>query len=661
MTLIEDLLDLQIPDAIKVSPNAQQVLYTTTLPLGHKKGDHEVSTLWLAETGKSKSSRQLTSGLYNDQAPKWCPDGNSVSFISDRAKQGEGKAIYLLPLKVGGEAYPLTPADNKREIDRTEWSPDGNFIAYVSVDEKTPEKKAKEQEKDDANVWGDDWELNRLRVLHVATQKVGTLVSRSTHIVDFVWNDEGTKIAFTDTPTPDIESPLTHGTHIWTVDVSSKEVNKVCHFPNSVQDLTWAGDVLYFIGPVTPSSSVSADTVYTVEPTADKPSYERHAHGDEDCAWELRKVGRDVSVMVQSSVESHIRMLKGRTLFHKQRDIEAWDAAFTTDSDEMILALALGDTNSPPEVFTTTASGGALVQLSNHGEALVEHNFGVANFLSCPSTSVDGEQSIRLDGVFVTPQALATADGRPNKPCPTVVMLHGGPYARNTDQFNPAYHMWTPILLSAGYAILLVNYRGSSGRGEKFAAYARGACGTYDYEDVITLIQHAIEQGSADKEKLIVAGWSQGGFLSFLCSVRNGQHEHGWKFKAVIPGAGVSDGDTLAFTSDIGSTQNDLTNKSPWKSKKSDTSNRIGSAIWEFAAAVKKGDIIPPILMLHGEQDKRVPIEQSIGFRRALEDAELPFEFVTYPREPHVFTERKHLVDMAARVVRFVDLHIGGK
>ena len=217
------------------------------------------------------------------------------------------------------------------------------------------------------------------------------------------------------------------------------------------------------------------------------------------------------------------------------------------------------------------------------------------------------------------------------------------------------------MLLSAGYGVLCLNYRGSSGRGEAFAASIRGASGTVDYDDIITITQRAIEAGFADKDRLIVSGWSQGGFLSFMAIVRNGLHEHGWKFKAAIPGAGVSDGDTMAFTSDLGAFQDDLAGQSPWLCEKGDVSGRTGSAIWEFAAAVEKGDVIPPMLILHGEKDERVPLEQSVGFRRAMESAGLPFEMVVYPREPHLLKEWRHIIDMAERVVRFVDLRIGGE
>lgn len=660
MTLIEELFDLQFPNAINISPNAQQIVYSTTLPAGHKKGDHARSTLWIAETGKPKSSRQLTSGLYNDQAPIWHPDGNSIAFTSDRAKQSESSAIYVLPIQAGGEAYPMSPADNERTIARATWSPRGDFIAYISADEKTSEKKAREKEKDDANVWGEDWEFNRLRLVHVATKKVTTLVNHDGHVADLAWNDDGTMIAFTETRTPHIESQLTHGSRISIIDLSSKAVRELCTFPMIVQDLTWAGDSLYFIGGATPENSVTADVVYNIDLTAHSPAYENYAHGEEDCAWNLQKAGKDVTIMVQHGMESHIRMLKGRTLLNRRQEIDSWDAAFTTDSEEMILAVTLSDSNSPPEVFTTTASGGALVQLSNHGEPIAKRKFGVSSFLSCESHSVKGEESVRLDGIFITPHDRATSKGMPDKPLPTAVLLHGGPYSRNTNNFAANRYMWAPLLLNAGYGILHVNYRGSSGRGEDFAAYCRGGCGVYDYADVIEMTQCAIETGYADKEKLIVGGWSQGGFLSYICSTRNGQHGHGWRFKAAIPGAGVTDADDMTLSSDIGYAEADLAGQAPWKCDKSDTTARTGSAIWEFAAAEKKR-IIPPVLILHGEEDKRVALEQAVGFRRALEAARLPFEYVTYPREPHLFKERKHLVDMAERVMRFVDMHIGGR
>lgn len=659
MTLIKELLDLQFPDSVKLSPNAQQVIYSTTLPEGHKKGQHAVSTFWLAETGKPQSSRQLTSGLYNDRMPRWSPSGKSIAFVSDRFKPGESSAIYLLPVHEGGEAVPLTPAENKRKIERIDWAPDGESIAFLSADEKTKEQIKKEEDKDDANVYGENWEFQRLRLLNVKTKVVTKLVSREAHVIDFAWNDDGTKVAFSETRTPKIDSPYAHGTTISSVDVSTKDIVQLCHFPKAATNITWAGPSLYFIGRGT-ENTFSACRVYTIDvkdPGA--KSYEECAHGDDDGVEGLGKAGRDMVVHIELGLNDEIRMLRGKTLFSRRKKVDAWDTAFTVDSDEMVLAIAQGDTNSPPEVFTTTASGGSMVKLSNHGEKFSGRSFGTPHFLSCPSSSVTGEEPVRLDVIYVTPPSLSlTTEQIPSSPLPTVVLIHGGPYARITDEFNPT-RLWSSVLLAAGYGVCFVNYRGGSGRGDEFAAFARGGCGLYDYADVVTITQHAIEQGFADSNRLIVGGWSQGGYLSYLASVRNGLHEYGWKFKGAIAGAGVSDWDSMILTSDLTPLEAALAGIEPWACDKEDVQNRKGSALFEFKDAVRRVGVIPPVLILHGEKDERVPIEQPVAFRKALESADLPYDCVTYPREGHAFQERKHIVDMVNRIGKFVATHIG--
>lgn len=658
MTLIEDLLGLQVPSSVKISPDSQSIVYATSLNWGSKTGEHDVSTIWLANTGKPKSARQITSGQYNDHAPKWSPSGDSIAFLSDRGKQGESSAIYILPLS-GGEAHPVTPAENERSIDKFEFSPDGKTVAFLSADEKSEEKKAREKAKNDAQVWGEDWAFNRLRVVHIGTKTVTVIVSKDAHIVDFAWNDAGTQLGFTEVRTPNIESPDLYGTTISTVDIESKEVRKVTHFPGTIRNLTRVGAHLYFTGSITEMELNSSQCVYHIDLSNQPAAYAHHAHGTEDCAMGLVKAGGDVTVMVQHGMEDQIRILGGHMLFSKKRKLLAWDAAFTHDSDEIVLAVVQGDTNHPIEVYSTTASGGAMVPLSNHGHLFAEKQFGTCTFVSCPSS--DGK--VQLECPWLTPSTVPTnPDGTPTHPLPTVVLVHGGPYYRHTESFDSLYFLWSPLLLSAGYGVLIADYRGSSGRGEDWAAYARQV-GTSDYEDVIAQTQHIVEKGYADKDRLMVGGWSSGGFLTYLCTVRNGTHGHGWHFKAAIPGAGITDCDTMIFTSDIGSWQASITaGGKPWQAeRKDDTRNRSGSAIWEFGDAMKNKVPIPTMLILHGEKDERVPLEQSVATRRALVDAGLPFEYVVYPREGHIIQEMKHLVDMDERVLRFVDKHIGGK
>ncbi len=402
---------------------------------------------------------------------------------------------------------------------------------------------------------------------------------------------------------------------------------------------------------------ISSNAVFSLDLTDSTAKWQAQAHGQENCASDLGKAGKDITVKVQDRLSDEIKILNGSTLFKRQQSFLAWDARFSTDSDEVILAVALSTVSEPWEVYTTTASGGALVKLSDHGKSRNGKKFGVSEFIHC--TSADGE--VELDAVWNTPINKVTAEETavPMEPLPTVVYVHGGPYHRNTTEFDDGFMWpWVQNLLNSGYAVLQPNYRGSSGRGEAFAAAVRSAVGGKDYEDVISLMNHAIELGYADPKRLIISGYSQGGFMSYLCAVRNGMHGHGWKWAGAIPGAGVSDWEVLSRTSDLPSYQAGLVGANPWASEMDDSWTRRGSAIWEFKKAADAG-VIPPMLLLHGEKDERVPLEQAVGFQRALESRELPFEMVSYPREGHLFKERKHLIDMAERIVKFVEKYIG--
>lgn len=171
--------------------------------------------------------------------------------------------------------------------------------------------------------------------------------------------------------------------------------------------------------------------------------------------------------------------------------------------------------------------------------------------------------------------------------------------------------------------------------------------GTTDYEDVITLVKAGISRGLIDKDRVVIGGWSQGGFLSYLSVTRPD-----FQFKGAICGAGVTDWDLMSMTSDLPSFESQLAGKAPWEDGSRKTQNRQGSAIWHM------DNINTPILILHGEKDVRVPTSQAIAFHRGCLHRKIPCEMVIYPREGHKIRERLHILDMLKRVRRFVDLHL---
>jgi dipeptidyl aminopeptidase/acylaminoacyl peptidase len=183
----------------------------------------------------------------------------------------------------------------------------------------------------------------------------------------------------------------------------------------------------------------------------------------------------------------------------------------------------------------------------------------------------------------------------------------------------------------------MVNPRGGSGHGEKFAATVKGDVGGRDYEDVKAAVDAVIARGFADPDKLAIGGWSQGGFMA-ACAVTKTN-----RFRAAIMGAGISDWETLVATSNVPGFERDLTGRAPWDEVPS--GQKIGYSPIKFARNVRT-----PVLILHGEEDDRIPLGQAVGFYRALKENNVDTEFVIYPRERHAILERAHQLDLLTRV-----------
>ncbi|RMZ10736.1 hypothetical protein D0860_03688 [Hortaea werneckii] len=529
MSFLQDLLSLPVPTYPHISPDGQKIVYSTSLPYGHKTGDHFRSALWLAETGKRESARPLTAGEFNDREPRWCPDGRGIVFLSDRGKVGEGCAVYRLSIE-GGEAWPVTEEGNSRGIDRVEVLPgsgrgdgrEGAKLVYLSADEKSEEVKAREREKDDARVWGEDWAYNRLRMVDLDSRESTTLVRQDVHLIDLACSEDGSKIAVSWVRNPDLEATYLYGTTVAVFELATKALTEICHFATYLTDLTWVGDNLYSIGPADETTAASSQMVFSIDLSTGikRKGYTEQAYGEVNCAMKLKRLGTALAVGIQDGMADEIHMLEGRrresrVLFTQNQTLDAWDAIVRPDSDEVILALSTSSPSHPAEVYTMSVSplspdGGRgagtdpITPLSTHGQNLLttypnKLNRIHSQFLTCPSA--DG--TVQLDATLFLPTRQSTT--RPPHPFPTLVTLHGGPYYRFTSTFAPLipHSIFTTLLLTAGYAILLPNYRGSSGRGRAFAEFGKnGGSGREGYDDVIAMTSHAVREGFVDPARV---------------------------------------------------------------------------------------------------------------------------------------------------------------
>jgi len=151
------------------------------------------------------------------------------------------------------------------------------------------------------------------------------------------------------------------------------------------------------------------------------------------------------------------------------------------------------------------------------------------------------------------------------------------------------------------------------------------------------MVDAAITRGIADPDRLGIGGWSQGGYMAAGAVTRTR------RFKAAIMGAGVSDWGTMAMTSDLPCFESEIAGGAPWDGVERRRPIEL-SPIYAVRGATT------PTLILHGEKDERVPLNQATGLYRALRASDVPVELVVYPREPHGIGERNHQIDIVCRV-----------
>ena len=128
---------------------------------------------------------------------------------------------------------------------------------------------------------------------------------------------------------------------------------------------------------------------------------------------------------------------------------------------------------------------------------------------------------------------------------PLLTDIHGGPMGAYSHMLYAGGHAWGQFLAQRGYAVLLPNPRGSSGRGTAFLSAITDCYGEPDWQDIMAGIDHVIEQGIADPEQLVVGGWSGGGYLT------DSPITHTDRFKAAVSGAGIANWVSFQGTSDI--------------------------------------------------------------------------------------------------------------
>ncbi|MCA9876624.1 MAG: S9 family peptidase, partial [Thermomicrobiales bacterium] len=497
---------------------------------------------------------------------------------------------------------------------------------------------SRQERRDDAQVYGAEWPFQRLRLLDPGSGDITTFPGlEHRHVVEVAAAADGQRLAAIVWPTPELDNATERG-EIVVLDLAGDAAPRtVATLTSGGGDLAWgpADATLLYCAHLLPGMQGGQGIFALDLATGDTRTY---AHELEACPGALvtDRAGTPY-VLLLDHLESWLARLDlaaSKAAKSAAPAMLAELAVFPGEADEVSVSAdgsTLAVVGSTPDALSDlwlARAGEPLRRVTSTNPDLEALPLGAQERLTW--TAPDG---LVIEGLLILPPGATRTDG----PFPLMTLVHGGPYWRYADALQVGPLRWGQWLATAGYAVLLPNPRGGSGRGHDFADRVAGAVGKEDWQDVLAGVEYAVAEGIADPERLGIGGWSQGGFMTAWAV---GQTT---RFKAGIMGAGVSDWGMMTATSDLPHFERMLG----------------GSASWEGPGPHQHAALSPisfahqvttPLLILHGAADERVPVSQGQFMALALRAQGVPYELVVYPREPHSIRERNHQRDLLRRV-----------
>ncbi|HZN66897.1 MAG TPA: S9 family peptidase, partial [Tepidisphaeraceae bacterium] len=235
------------------------------------------------------------------------------------------------------------------------------------------------------------------------------------------------------------------------------------------------------------------------------------------------------------------------------------------------------------------------------------------------------------------------------KPLPMVLLVHGGPWSRDVWGLNSS-HQW---LANRGYAVLSVNYRGSTGFGKKFVNASNREWGGKMHDDLIDAVNWAVKQGYADKDKVAIMGGSYGGYATLVGVTMTPD-----VFACGVNIVGLSN--LLTFLKTIPPYWE--SGRAMWYARMGDETTEEGRKLLEERSPLTHVDKIKkPLLIGHGANDPRVKQSESDQIVKTMQEKGLPVTYVLYPDEGHGFGRPENRLSFNAVAEQFLARHLGGR
>ncbi len=610
-----------------VAPDGSAVAFTVqAIDLDKNTKPRQIWTVPLS----GGSARALTTEG-NNYRPKWSPDSKLVAYVS--TKSGSAQVWTMNP--DGSGARQVTNLST--EADGVIWSGDGKSLVFSSEvfpecsNEECNKRKLDEEKNSKVKAraytsllyrhW-DQWQGARRKHLFVVPAEGGTpkdLTPGSRDVPpfslggpdDYAVSADGLELCYA--INTDANSAMSTNSDLWVVPLdASREPRKITENAGADNSPLYSPDGNFLAYRTQIRAGFESDRwrLVVLDRTSGRVNILTEGLDRNAGSFSWSPDSKRLFFSAEDRGRSSIHMIPvaggaSRPVVSGSSHID--EPQFTRDGKTMVYSEASG--SRPVELYRAASGGGTPTALTKLNDDVL------ARYQLTPMEEiwVEGAERARVHSFVVKPPGF-----KKDQKYPVLFLIHGGPQGAWGESWS---YRWNPqVFAAAGFVVVMPNPRGSTGYGQKFTDEVSNDWGGKVYDDIMAVVDHVEAQSWADRERMAAAGGSFGGYMA------NWILGHSGRFKALVSHAGVYDLRSMAGETEELWFTNWEFGGMPWQSP--ETHERWSPSV--FAKEFRT-----PTLVIHGEQDFRVPMGQGLQLFSALQMQKVPSKLLLYPDEGH--------------------------